>query len=217
MNSTRRPLLVTGLAVALTCQILFASLLVLAAGSKAPPPPTTIAVVGDSYAAGVQNRDVWPTLLAARTGWSVANFALPDAGYASDGVGGHAFTHQVDRAQGVHPRVIVMVGGIADSGLPDAVIGINALDAINKLKIGGQQALVVGPTWYETPVPDAVQRMSKAIEKVARDAGVPFLDALDPPWLTRRDMQSDLSGPNETGQSVIADRIASWLRTQVAG
>lgn len=218
VTSARRPLVVTGLAVALICEILFASLLVIGTGQKAPPPPMTIAVVGDSYTAGVQNKAVWPTLMAARTGWSVANFALPKAGYAADGLGGQAFTYQVDRAQGLHPRAVVLVGGLADTGLPDTgQISVNALDAINKLKLGGQQALVVGPTWYTTPVPDEVQRVSKVIEEVALNAGVPFLDALDPPWLTRREMRSDLSGPNDAGQSVIADRIASWLRTQVAG
>lgn len=217
VNSDRRPFVV-GLAVSLVFQTLFASLLVMTAGDKAPPPPITIAIVGGSYTAGVQNRVVWPDLLAARTGWSVANFALPKAGYVADGLGGHAFTYQVDRAQSVHPRAIVIVGGIADTGLPDTgAISVGALDAINKIKLTGKQALVVGPTWYETPVPAAVSRVSEAAEKVAQEAGVPFLDALDPPWLTSGEMQSDLSGPTDVGQSVIADRIATWLRAQVAG
>jgi hypothetical protein len=217
VNSDRRPFVV-GLAVLLLFQTVFASLLVATAGGQAPPAPITIAVIGGSYTAGVQNRVVWPDLLAARTGWSVANFALPNAAYVADGLGGHAFTYQVDRAQSVHPRAIVIVGGIADTGLPDTgAISVGAIDAINKIKLSGKQALVVGPTWYETPVPDAVSRVSKAAEKVAQEAGVPFLDALDPPWLTSGEMQSDLSGPTDVGQSVIADRIATWLRAQVAG
>jgi hypothetical protein len=218
VNSNRRPFVV-GLAVSLMFQIVFASLLVVNAGGKAPQAPITIAVVGGSYTAGVQNRVVWPDLLAARTGWSVANFALPDAGYVADGLGGQAFSYQVDRAQSVHPRAIVIVGGIADTGLPpytDA-ISVGAREAINKIKLSGKQALVVGPTWYEIPVPDAVRRVSEATDKVAHEAGVPFLDALDPPWLTSGEMRSDLSGPTDIGQSLIADRIATWLRAQVAG
>ena len=62
---------------------------------------------------------------------------------------------------------------------------MGAIDAINKIKLGGQRALVIGPTWYETPVPASVTSVSDEIRKVAEDAGVPFLDALDPPWLTR--------------------------------
>ena len=167
--------------------------------------PLSIAVVGDDYTAGVQNRVVWPTLMAQRTGWSVANFALPDAGFVADGQGGHAFTYQVDRAQAADPRIIVIVGGIADAGLADAgPISVGAIDAINKIKLGGQQALVVGPTWYETPVPESVVRVSDAVRKVAEEAGVPYLDALDPPWLTRDQMRPDLSGTERRG--AIRDR-----------
>ena len=203
----------------LISELVTASVIALTADREAPQAsPMTIAVVGDSYTAGIQNRVVWPTLLAQRTGWSVSNFALPDAGFVADGLGGHAFTYQVDRAQGAHPRVIVIVGGIADDGFADTgPVSVGAIDAINKIKLGGQRALVVGPTWYETPVPESVMRVSDAVRKVAEEAGVPYLDALDPPWLTRDLMQPDLSGPTDEGQSVIADKIAAWLRTEVAG
>ena len=97
--------------------------------------------------------------MAQRTGWSVANFALPDAGFVADGQGGHAFTYQVDRAQGANPQVIVIVGGIADTRFPDTgPISVGALDAINKIKLGGERALVVGPTWYR----DARTRFGQA-------------------------------------------------------
>jgi hypothetical protein len=46
---------------------------------------------------------------------------------------------------------------------------------------------------------------------------VPFLGALDPPWLTRDLMRMDLSGPTDEGQSAIADRVAAWLRTEGGG
>jgi hypothetical protein len=206
-------------AMVLIAQLIVASVFVLTAARKAPQAwPLTIAVIGDAYTAGIQNRVVWPTLLAQRTGWSVANFALPGAGYVADGRGGHAFTYQVDRAQGSHPQIILIVGGLADTGLADIEpISIGAIDAINKAKLGGQQVLVIGPTWYEQPVPDAVMRVSEAVQRVAADAGVPYLDALDPPWLTRDQMRSDRSGPTDQGQSIIADKIAAWLRTEVAG
>jgi lysophospholipase L1-like esterase len=148
---------------------------------------------------------------------SVANFALPGAGFVADGQGGHAFTYQVDRAQAVHPRTILIVGGLADTGLADpSQIGIGAIDAINKIKVDGQRALVIGPTWYETPVPDAVRRVSEAVRRVAEKAGVPYLDALDPPWLTTTQMRDDLSGPTDEGQSTLADKISAWLKAEVA-
>jgi lysophospholipase L1-like esterase len=182
-----------------------------------PSWPLSIAVVGDAYAAGSNNRVVWPTLLAQRTGWSVANFALPGAGFAADGQGGYAFLYQVDRALQAHPQVIVIASGVADddfAGTGD--IGQGALEAINEIKLGGQRALVIGPTWYETPVPETVTSVSEEIRKVAENAGVPYLDALDPPWLTPDLMQADLHGPTDEGQSAIADKVAAWLRTEVA-
>lgn len=205
--------------IALAVELVVACVLVLTAASKAPQTsPLTIAVVGDSYTAGVYNKVVWPTLLAKRTGWSVANFALPDAGFVADGNGGHAFTYQVDRAQGTRPRIILIVGGLADTGLPDTErVRIGAIDAINKIKVDGQRALVVGPTWYGTPVPNAVRRVSETVRKVAEDTGVPYLDALDPPWLTSDQMRDDLSAPTDEGQSALADKIAAWLRAEVAG
>jgi hypothetical protein len=216
----RPTILVVVVAITLTGALVTASAFAL---TRAPKEPThswsvNIAVVGDSYSAGSNNGVVWPTLLAQRTGWSVANFALPGAGFAADGQGGQAFTSQVDRAQGAHPRTIVIVGGLADQGFADTgFVGVGAADALRKIVLGGQQALVIGPTWFETPIPASVQSISVEIRSAADGAGVPFLDALDPPWLTKDQMQPDLSGPTDEGQSVIADKVAAWLRSEVAG
>ena len=206
------------LAIVLIGEFVTASAVALTTDDQTPKPwPLSVAVVGDQYTAGLQNREVWPTLMAQRTGWSVANFALPDAGFAADGRGGHAFTYQVDRARGANPQVILIVCGIADSRFNDTYpVSVGALDAINKMKLGGQRALVVGPTWYETPVRNSVIRVSEAVRKVAEEAGVPYLDALDPPWLSKDQMRPDLKGPTDEGQSVIADKIAAWLRSEVA-
>jgi hypothetical protein len=134
-----------------------------------------------------------------------------------DGLGGYAFTYQVDRALGIRPGAIVIVGGLADTGLADVgSIAVGAIDAINKIKVGGKRAFVIGPTWDEKPVPDSVTQVSLAVQTMADEAEVPFLNALDPPWLTREDMRSDRGGPTDQGQSVIADKVAAWLRTEVA-
>jgi hypothetical protein len=215
---SRRTLLVALIAAVIGAVVTASAIAVVSGVEENPSQPLRIAVVGDDYAAGVQNRVVWPTLMAQRNGWSVDNFALPDAGFVADGKGGHAFTYQVDRAQAANPRIILIVGGIADTGLADSgPISVGAVDAINKIVLGGQQALVIGPTWYKTPVPKSVIRVSDAVRKVAEDAGVPYLAAVDPPLLTRDQMRADLSGPNDDGQSVLADKIAAWIRAEVAG
>ena len=91
------------------------------AGSSAPQPhaPLSIAVVGDQNTAGLNNRVVWPTLMAERTGWSVSNYALPEAGFAADGTGAQSFSYQVDRAQAGHPQLILLVAGTADASVPE--------------------------------------------------------------------------------------------------
>jgi lysophospholipase L1-like esterase len=218
LSGWRRMVFAGVVSIVLVTELVVGSVLAFTAtGTASQSPPMTIAVVGDSYTAGVYNRVVWPTLLAQRTGWSVANFALPETGFDADGQGGHAFTYQVDRAQAVHPRIILIVGGLADTGLADTRrISVGAIDAINKIKIAGQRALIVGPTWYATPVPTPVRHVSDAIQKVAADTGVPYLDALDPPWLKASQMRNDMSGPTDEGQSVLADKIAAWLRAEVA-
>ena len=185
--------------------------------SDADRSPLRVAVVGDDWSAGFHNRVVWPTLMAERTGWSVANFALPGSGYVADGQGGHAFTYQVDRALRDDPEVVLIVGGLADTGLPETdAISVGAIDAINKSILAGRRTLVVGPSWFESPVPESVIRVSDALRSTAEQAGVPYFDALDPPLLTRDRMWPDLSGPTDAGQSELADGIATWVRTEVS-
>lgn len=217
MIESRRTVLVALIAAVVGAVVAASAIAAVDAAEVEPSQPLRIAIVGDQYTAGVQNRQVWPTLMAQRTGWSVANFALPDAGYTADGRGGHSFTHQVDRAQATNPQIIVIVGGIADARFPDTTpIAVGALDAMNKIKVGGQRALVVGPTWFEKPVPNSVMRVSEVVRKAAEEAGVPFLNALDPPWLARDQMRADLNGPTDDGESAIADKITAWLRSEVA-
>jgi len=179
--------------------------------------PLSVAVVGDSMTAGAANRVVWPTLLAQRTGWAVGNFALPDAGFVADGIGGHAFRYQVERAEQMHPQIFVLfAGGVGDAAYGwTGAIGAAVADSIDKIKRTGQRIFVVGPTWYGPNVPIAISAVSDEIQKAAEKAGVPFLNALKPPWLNPSLMQPNLSGPNDKGQSVIADNVAAWLRAEV--
>lgn len=191
-------------------------------GAAAPPTRLRIAVVGDDYSAGSRNREVWPTLMAERTGWTVSNFALPGSGYVADGSGGHAFTYQVDRARASRPDIILIVGGLEDTGLaaPESTgsesagpVTVGAADAIRKVVLGGERPLVVGPTWYESPVPAAVTWVSDEVQSATKALGVPYLDASNPPWLTSDLMQPDMSGPTDEGQSLLADKITDWIRS----
>jgi lysophospholipase L1-like esterase len=216
MISRHRNLIQLAVALLLAGQLVWASTVAGAAAQQQQRPILSVAVVGDQNTAGINNQEVWPTLMAARNGWSVSNFALPEAGFAAEGTGGQSFSYQVDRAQADHPDVILLVTGTADASLPGTEgVTVGAADAINKIIRRGQQVAVVGPIWYELPIPDSIRHVNDAVQKVAGVAGVPFLNTIDPPLLTRELMHSNLSGPSDAGQSLIADTIAAWLRTQV--
>lgn len=216
-SNRRRTLVIAAVSAVLAAALTAAGVLAIRWPKSPAASSLTIAVVGDNYAAGRLNRVVWPTLLARRTGWSVANFALPGSGFAADGPGGYAFTWQVDRALAAQPHTVLIVGGANDPAfLGTGNVGQGVVDAVKKVVRSGRQVLVVGPTWFEAPVPAEVRAVSDEIRGAAEQTRVPFLDALDPPWLTPDQMLADRSGPDDDGQSVIADKIAAWLRTQVA-
>lgn len=216
----RRPgrgaVIIAAIGVLLGAALTAAAFVLFRPAGKDKDEALTIAVVGDVFTAGRLNRVVWPTMVAQRTGWSVANFALPGSGYANDGLGGYAFTYQVDRALAARPHTVVLFGGFEDgNNVGTGNIGEGALNAIGKVILAGRQALVIGPTWFENPVPPTIVETAKEIRRAAEQSGVPFLDALDPPWLAPNLMLPDRSGPTDLGQSVIADKMAAWLRTEV--
>lgn len=189
---------------------------VIMAAAAQPVAPTrsgvAIAVIGDGYTCGRDNRVVWPTLLAQRTGRAVANFALPRAGFATDGEGGWAFSDQVDRALQSRPETVLFVGGLDDGGVTGTGnIGHGADEAFGKAVRAGVRILVVGPTWYQNPVPAEVLAASTEISAAAARAHAPFLDAVNPPWLTGDLMNRPRTAPSDDGQSVIADKIGAWL------
>ena len=175
-----------------------------------------IAVIGDQYSSGMKNETVWPILVAERTGWAVANFAQPYAGYDTPGTDGHTFANQVDRALAAGVDVIVLAGGGGDVKSTDAAVAASVREILKKITLSGDVALIVGPTWYRPEIPVSVRRIADTLHKVAEETAVPYLDALNPPWLTAAQMQPDLRSPTDEGQSVLAGRIAQWLGTEVA-
>lgn len=213
----RWPLPTLALAVAFVAIIVGAVTVVVPRQAAVDEPTSTlIAVVGDSVSAGRNNEAVWPTLLSERTGWPVANFAQPDAGFVRDDQGGHAYAYQVERAAQVRPRVIVVMTGTADVEIAfSGAVAVAASDCFDRIKLLGIQALAVGPTWFDADVPDGLRAVSDQVRDAANRAGVPFLDGLNPPWLIGDQMQANLQGPNDVGQSVIADKVAAWLRQEV--
>ena len=154
--------------------------LAMASAIAGSPAATAAGAVDDrrrrrQNTAGIQNRVVWPTLMAQRTGWSVSNFALPDAGFAADGMGGQAFTYQVDRAQAGRPQVILIVDGTADASVPE-------MEAVTRR--GRRRDQQDHPRWRASSggrcrcgtkhrFRNRCRRVNDAVRKVAEEAGVP--------------------------------------------
>ena len=182
------------------------------------------------WPAAVRRSSVTPTPREATTGWCGRPcwHSEPDGRwpisrcltqvYAADGQGGHAFTYQVDRAQQAHPR------GHRDSrrrrrrGIcrhRRRRRGSPSTRSTKSSSAASGRSSSARPGTRRRSRCQSTQ-LSDEIRKVADDAGVPYLDALDPPWLTPDQMQPDLSGPTDEGQSVIADKVAAWLRTELA-
>ncbi len=87
MKGATRDFLRVVVAVVLGAQLALA-FAISGSSAAAPLPPLSIAVIGDQNTAGMNNRVVWPTLMAERTGWAVSNYAQPEAGFAADDSGG---------------------------------------------------------------------------------------------------------------------------------
>jgi hypothetical protein len=75
--------------------------------------------------------------------------------------------------------------------------------------------IIIGPTWYSTPIPAEVSTVAGIVREATESAAVPFVDALSPPWLTPELMRQDKTGPTDEGQSVLADRVAAAIRTEL--
>ncbi|HEY5841396.1 MAG TPA: GDSL-type esterase/lipase family protein [Mycobacterium sp.] len=212
----RSPILWGALALVVVTSLATASIVVLRSPAQAAAiQPLRIAVIGGYETVGTQNLVVWPTLMAERTGWAVSNGALPDAGYVADGRGGYAFIYQVDRALASDPDLIVVVGGGSDTGFDLDRVRSGVVEVLGKLARSGTRTLVVGPTWYESPVPANVAALSDAIRTGADSYAIPYLDALDPPWLTSDLMRADRTGPTDEGQAILSDHITEWVRGEV--
>ena len=58
---------------------------------------------------------------------------------------------------------------------------------------------MIGPTVYEQPIPPTVAAVSDEIRKAAEQTKTPFLNALNPPWLTPDRCSPTVAAPMTTG------------------
>lgn len=169
----------------------------------------TVAVLGDSYAAGDELSDRgarWTdAIVELDADLTVRLDAVPFTGYVnSGGCGPNAFTDRIDRLAAEADGTLVIQGG-----LNDVFAGSDALRrsaaAVLDAAAGVPRVIVVGP--MDVPGRDGEARVDRLLAAAARERGLTYVSALD--W--------DLPvGPDEIhltaeGHRAYAERILEVL------
>ena len=178
----------------------------------APERLPRLAVIGDSYSAGANNKVKWPTLLAKSRGWYVNNVASGGTGYVADPE--TSFPTKGGQATEKDPDIVIVAGSRNDQYAPRAAVYAAATGLYAELKEKAPQAqiVVIGPMWDSSAPTPGVIEANIATRDAAAAAGLPFLDALAGNWLADRSLvQADNTHPTDDGQRVIFERIDEFV------
>jgi acyl-CoA hydrolase len=195
--------------------LLLALVLLLGACGKpkeaALPSGTRILALGDSLTAphGVTPEQAWPTLLAAKTGWSVVNA----------GISGDTSAGALQRLPGLleehNPQLVLVTLGGNDMlrRLPQGQITANLDRILALVKARGAKAVLLA-----TPKPSiagAVFNNLSAAEfyrQVAKDNHVPLIEDAMAEVLSDTQLKGDQLHPNAAGHALLAEKIFEALK-----
>ncbi|MBC6460740.1 SGNH/GDSL hydrolase family protein [Actinomadura sp. HBU206391] len=203
-------------------------------GSRPTSTPSSdrapvVMFLGDSYTAG--GRESPPTrTYAADTarllGWQVIVGGRGGTGFATPGSAREPFATLFARqlAWRPAPDMLIVSGGHNDRNRSAIQVGIAARDLLARAKARwpGTHLVLIGPMWGTgTPMP-SVLGIRDALEGVAHETGIPFIDPLREQWVTgdRRDgtgnaahyILPDRVHPTPEGHRYIATRLAGDLK-----
>ena len=199
-------------------------LLALAACSSATPPRAVI--IGDSISGGLEAaryggvfyEEPWPDTTAEILDWELTNLSIPGSGYI--GGSGGSFDAQVEAALDLDPDIVVIAGGVGDTGRPggpDAVeaaanAGLDALSDVPTVYVlspfPGEEGLGLNEVYgndARRPIGDAIRRAAEAHERE-------YVDMLNPPWTSAEHVHGDQIHLNQAGETYIGERLAEVLR-----
>jgi lysophospholipase L1-like esterase len=205
--------------------------------ARADSPPTKpgsrhtplVMFLGDSYTTGRLGQIPELTYAAdtARTlGWQVIIAGYRGTGFVAKGhIGKNFLDLFVEQlAWRPAPDLVIVSGGHNDQlHSPEAVAeGARQLLTTIQHTWAGTRLLVVGPMWGGDPTPP-VEDVRDAIEGVAGEQHVPFIDPLRERWITGDRVQGtgnapmyilrDGIHPSTSGARYIATRLVADLRT----
>ncbi|MDD2701643.1 MAG: arylesterase [Sideroxydans sp.] len=174
-------------------------------------PGSVVLALGDSLTAGagVASEQVWPALLAQRTGWQVIN----------GGVNGNTSAEGLQRLPDLldeyHPALVLLTLGGNDMlrHLPLDETEANLTRAIVKCKLEGASVVLLA-----TPQPSlagAVLRNLSAPDfyrRVAAAQQVPLIEDAIADVLSDPQLKGDQVHPNAAGHAVLSGKILEALR-----
>jgi lysophospholipase L1-like esterase len=198
------------------------------AGAAARAKAPVVMILGDSYTAGLPNvapEQTFAADTARRLKWQLIIAGHYGSGFVTPGRTGKTFAALFSEQLGWRPApdMIVVSGGHNDWPRSyDQVKGAarQLLTAI-KSRWPASRLVLMGPLWGSDPPPRGLQ-VRDALQEVAGELHVPFIDPLAEQWITG-DIHSGIGNapayirrdgthPNPAGNRYFADRFVTDLR-----
>lgn len=189
----------------------------------------TVAVIGDSYAAGVGAGQPlaasgWAGRLGLNQGWSVANRAHPGTGYftsvsefAQETCGlGYCprYSEMIDEVADLDPQLVLVSGGREDAKV-DAELEAEAIrDFYTELraKLPNAKIVAFNALWDSTKAPASINAMSAQVRSAAQAVGGTYV-SIGQPLAGRAELISpDGVHPNPGGHVAIFEASMKELQ-----
>ena len=192
-------------------------------GPTAPDPVTSLAVVGDSYAAGIgaDPGHAWEQYTALDLGWSLTTVrAYPGSGYVNPGTLG-AGPYEAALAADPLPvgvRQVIVQGGFNDIAYDPAQVGAAMGRTLALVHAQAPQAAITvvgtfdpGPGTFTADYPN-LHGNGPVLRQAVEAAGARYVDGL--PF--RYEVGPDQTHPSPTGHSQLGHAIAAAIRSDAS-
>ena len=182
--------------------------------------PRAMAVIGDSWAAGLyaDPAHALGQVAAARLGWSVTVDAVSGTGYL---IGADVEQSYVDRVMDMRARagidVVVLQGGSNDRTEPLATLdeAVRQTLRLARIRFPGARLMMLGPGPDPLPLTDDQWAVDHLLARTATAEGVDYVSMLQERWITQtvhaRTLDPHTEHPTVAGQRYLGRRLASAL------
>ncbi len=171
----------------------------------------TAAVLGDSYTAGLglaEPRLAWSTLLGRLEGWRTYAEGISGTGLTNSGFCTHAdFGARLPKALAHHPRILVVQGGLNDTGAPPGAPGA-ALTRLLDRSARVPRLVVVGPPAAPGEPRPVLQRIDAEFRAACRPPHCTYVSALG--W--QLPFQPDRIHLTPAGHMMFAEHVSEALQ-----